>query len=180
MNSESTPYYLAVTWDRDSHPFTQIPKQQSPGITVGNSRHPFPQPPLPNDRSQVPDQKSGGVSLEDSIITDEKPSFKEEKFTYDAAWEDLHPYPLPEIPVTPEDEVEQAGNSTYDELWDYPVPEWPEYKKRFTFKVNWNPLELKRKTICILFMIAVVLALLAGMAITIFLLIERINQGDFT
>ena len=58
MNSESTPYYLAVTWDRDMDAFTQIPKQQSPDIPVENPLHPFPLPPLPNDGSQIQDQKS--------------------------------------------------------------------------------------------------------------------------
>ena len=173
VNSEGSPYYLEVICNKDLHPFGQK------GLPKENVAIPKQEPVIREVSSTTPDGKPI-VPPRKHDVCQETPNIKEENFLYDAAWEDLHPYPLPAIPEQTEEEVVPDGNSTYevfDELWDFPEPEWPESKRKFRVEINWNPLELKRKTICCLCIFAIAGASIIGMSIALFILMKRINTG---
>ncbi len=159
-------------------------------LILNSDLHSCPQPQIPEENCHISAEESSSVHEENnnnvklSICED---TSRGEGPTYDVAWEDLHPYPLPAIPVQTEQEVGKKqvhfDDSTYaqfDELWDYPAPEWPECKKESRFKINLNPLQLRRKTICCLVLVALVIALLIGMMVTISVLMEEINRGKIS
>ncbi len=168
MNHTCAHLYLKVILDKDLHPCSQ--------------------PPPPEENCQISKGRSHSISGENKAnrmlgICDE--TCAEDGSTYDTAWEDKHPYPLPDIPVYNEEKVEeereQAEDPTYsqfDELWDYPQPEWPECKKECRFKINLNPLQLRRKTICCLLLMSLVVALLICTTLTILVLMQQIKRGN--
>ncbi len=170
MNNEHAPYGLKVILDTNIHP--------------------FPQPRIPEQNSQVskekPYNKPAEIYSNGQLITcNQKVTAicAEERFTYDVACKDLHPYPLPEIPLKNEEVIHKNATHTedsiysqFDELWDFPQPEWPENKKEFRLRINLNPLQLRKKTICCLFLMATVIALLIGMTVTIMVLMEQVNE----
>ncbi len=158
MYREGAPYYLEVTWDKASGQIA----------------------PLSADNSQIPDRMQPSAPMENPA--DENATHKKgEERTNDVGTGNLHPYPLPALPKMSEEQKGQAENSTYstiNELWNYPQPEWPECKREFRFKINLNPLGFRRKTICCLIVTAIVVALLIGLTVTIFVLMERIKSGE--
>ncbi len=167
-SGEGNPYYLEVIWKKNLDSFPQPTQKQKPGNQEGSSSNPDEKPIIP---------------LRQDSACKETPNVNEASFVYEAALEDLHPYPLPIVP----EQVKQAGkevakghNSTYeafDELWDFPKSDWPEIKREFRVQINWNPLGLRRKTICCLIIFAAAIALIIGMTIALFLSMNRMNEG---
>ncbi len=160
MNSEGTEYYLNVIWDKDLPPYIKTAIQ--------------------NKATSIPKEKSCTTPVKNQSPPNE-PRPKKEAFKSERTQMDQHPFPLPEIPKIAKEDIEEeagkSGHSTYDVLWDYPAPEWPEPETQFRFKINLNPLDLRRKTICCLFVMGFIAALLAGMTAFIIILIGRIKTG---
>ncbi len=145
-----------------------------------------PSPTSNGNLSKTSESKPGAVhaKAEDlstpfgkKTISNNKLAVNEDECVYDTILDSLHPYPLPSLP---DNEVVPSRTSTYDELWTYPEPVWPECRREFRISFNCNPLKLRRKTICCLFVMAVFVAVLIGMTITISILMERINTGKFS
>ena len=156
--NEGTPYYMEVIWDKDLHP--------------------YPQPPLPKENPTISEQ-------EPSTSSDGKPILPERKRNVGKGTSNIKEGScihniLPAIPEHVEGEVAQNENTTYasfDELWDLPMPEYPKIKRELRFQINWNPLGLRRKTICCLVIFATAIASIIGMTIVIFLLTAKLNEG---
>ncbi len=194
MDSKGTPYYLQVIWDKDLHPFPQPPipeenkttSESKPDIYCAHvsDQSPTSEGNLTKTSESKPyavDANVKDLSTIDGKITicrDKVASQEDEcecESVYDAISESLHPYPLPSVP----NKEVQSRSSTYNELWSFPEPEWPECRREFRFSFNCNPLKLRRKTICCLFVLAVFAAVLIGLTITISILMGRLNTGKF-
>ncbi len=87
----------------------------------------------------------------------------------------LHPFPLPPLPEEEAQTGEENIKTVYDVLPDCWFREWPDVKP----SINWNPLNLRNKTICILISIAVLSICLGIIFITYFAILPNSIKGMY-